>query len=100
MIPKAFAMLGYETVLLTEALDSDNQRLSVLRVKVGFRLEYPYVVLERCTEFTHPKRCRRWCIVSDVEPILIPFLTVCEFENSKRLHFSQPSGTPVLTPTH
>jgi hypothetical protein len=29
-IPKAWAMLGYETVVLTAALDSDNQRLSLL----------------------------------------------------------------------
>ena len=29
-IPKALAMLGYEMVLLTEALDSDNQRHSLL----------------------------------------------------------------------
>ena len=35
-IPKAWAMLGYEMVVLTEALDSDNQRLSLLN-RNGFK---------------------------------------------------------------
>jgi ribosomal protein S18 acetylase RimI-like enzyme len=43
-IPKAWAMLGYETVVLTAALDSDNQRLSLLDSN-GFRRTDGFEVL-------------------------------------------------------
>ena len=47
-IPKALAMIGYETVLLTEALDSDKQRLSLLE-RHGFKRTDGFGVLYRCS---------------------------------------------------
>ncbi|HYL59985.1 MAG TPA: GNAT family N-acetyltransferase [Candidatus Acidoferrales bacterium] len=43
-IPKAWAMLGYETVVLTAALDSDHQRLSLVD-RSGFKRTDGYEVL-------------------------------------------------------